>query len=780
MHTTLENQKNIRLQSPAEEGIDFNTLRAVIRHNWFWLLLIFISINSIAYLTIRYTKNLYESQSELKLDIKKNASELGIKNVVEDQNINVVSGEIEIIKSKLFLSHVIDSAKLDVSYYSIGRLLNDELYSSAPFIISHRVDKNSRFLNTPIYLDEKDTKSFTLTIGDQGEEVMAKYGKPVSLPGLELTIDRNDNFKKGTEIGYFFILNSHDVLLDYLSNRLEVEPINFSANTVRISFKDNNPTKAFSILNKIDTIYLQYSNEQKNLATKQKIDWVSNELAHIEKRMENFENYFEDFTLQNKTNNMDDDLKKTVAAINRIDSQRYEMTRRVKDINSLVDGLNQGDFFVSLSQREFLPLSLEKNLETLEQLYLDQEKLKLSYSEITFAFREKQKEIETLQSKALAQLTELKTESLKKLQELNQRKVQSENTFASLPDKSTEFSKNLRFYKLYEQFYLSLMQSKSEFEIAQAGSIPDFKILSPATMPGYPISPNKWMITGIGFVASLVVSLFFVGTLYLLNNKITNISELERIREVPVLGVVPSSRYSKDTGLHIIDHPKSMVSEAIRTLRTNLDFFNTNLNQKVIAISSTVSGEGKSFIAMNLGGVIALSKKKVILLDLDMRKPKTNLPTSVEDKSKGVSTILIRKNSWQECITKTQLETFDYIASGPHPPNPSELLLNGEFEGLLSELKKNYDYIILDTPPVGLVTDGIMAMKRADISIYIFRANYSKKDFMGNLQRIININKFSTITTLLNALPSTGENSYGYGYYEEPKRGNSIRSFFKG
>lgn len=287
------------------------------------------------------------------------------------------------------------------------------------------------------------------------------------------------------------------------------------------------------------------------------------------------------------------------------------------------------------------------------------------------------------------------------------------------------------------------------------------------------------MITGIGFVASVVLILFFIGTLYLLNNKITSVSELERIQEVPVLGMVPSSRYSKEMGLHIIEHPKSMLSEAIRTLRTNLDFFNANQNQKVIAISSTVSGEGKSFIAMNLGGVMALSKKKVILLDLDMRKPKVNLPVSVEDKSKGVSTILIRKNSWQECITKTQQETFDYIPSGPHPPNPSELLLNGAFESLLSELRQNYDYIILDTPPVGLVTDGIMAMKRADISIYIFRANYSKKDFINNLQRIIRINKFSTITTLLNALPSNGESSYGYGYYEEPRKRNPVRKFFK-
>jgi tyrosine-protein kinase Etk/Wzc len=182
---------------------------------------------------------------------------------------------------------------------------------------------------------------------------------------------------------------------------------------------------------------------------------------------------------------------------------------------------------------------------------------------------------------------------------------------------------------------------------------------------------------------------------------------------------------------------------------------------------------------MNLGAVMAVSSKKVILLDLDMRKPKVNLPTEVGDKSKGMSTILIKKNSWKECLTSTGVTDFDYIPSGPHPPNPSELLLNGEFSSLLEDLKKNYDYIIMDTPPVGLVTDGIMAMKRADISLYIFRADYSRKSFVYNLQRIININKFSNITTVLNALPSTGEQRYGYGYYEEPRNKNWLKKLIR-
>ena len=756
------------------EGLDFNKLNIIVRHNWYWLMMIFVSINLIAYLTIRYTKSIYESESVLKLDVSENATELGITNIVEDQNINLISGEIEIVRSELFLSRVLDSLHIDVSFFTLGRFLKDELYGTRPFFLRYVLKDPSAF-DVPIYYDEDGPDGFTIRLGDTGKEVNGKYGQKIVLESMDLVLDKNTKFQKGDEIGYYFIINSRARLLDYLLTNLAAEPLNYRSNTIRVSFKDYNPFKTRAIINKIDTLYLHYSNEQKNLANHQKIDWLTNELHQIEKKMEDYEDYFENFTLTNKTNDLDEDLKKTVTAINRIDSQHYDVSRRIAETNRLLEGISAGDFYITILQRQLLPPALQKNLEELQRILLEQDKLKLSYTESTLAYRSKQKDIETLRSKSVSQLTELKSELLRRIDELNTRKQRLEVEFAGMPDKSTQFSKNQRFYKLYEEFYLTLMQSKSEFEIAQAGSTPDFKILSPATLPATPISPKKFIIAGIGFVTSLVSVLFFIGFLYLINNKITNIYELEKASDVPVLGVVPSSLYSTDEGLHVVDHPKSMVSEAIRTLRTNLDFFAINSEKRVIAVSSTISGEGKSFVAMNLGGVIALSKKKVILLDLDMRKAKNN---ATDDNTKGISTILIRKNTWQECVVKTQLDNFDVIPSGPHPPNPSELLLNGEFTGILDELKNKYDFIILDTPPVGLVTDGIMAMRRADLSIYVFRANYSKKEFLQSFRRIVSINKFTNITMLLNALPITGDRTK-YGYYEEPSRSGILTSLFR-
>jgi tyrosine-protein kinase Etk/Wzc len=766
----VTDQRNFHTAPETVEGIDFNKLRNILRHNWVWIVLLMLLTNLGAYLVVRYTKDLYQSESEIKLDIKQDASELGFRDFLpERQQVNVIAGEIETIQSKLFLSRVIDSLNLHVSYFSIGQILNTELYTSAPFVVEYSI-QNSSYYNQPITIEPLPDNKYELRFGKQSPEVSGTFGEPLKLDGLTLMIRMKPGMQFFPENTYSFVINSRDVLLDYISKNLLVEPIKFEANTIRVSFKDNNPNKARDLVNGIDSLYLVFSHEQKNLANKQKIDWLSNELSTIEKKMEEYESYFENFTLVNKTSNLETDLKKTIDQINQIDSQRFEVSKRLAELNQVIDKLGGENFMLGVSQRTLFPTYLNNNLEKLQELYLEMDKMKLSYNETTFAFRQKQNEIEAIRNKAFEQLTELKSGLLKRQQELNLAKAKLENNFASMPDKNTQFTKKQRFYKLYEEFYLTLMQSKSQFEIAQAGSTPDFKILSTANLPLEPISPNRPMIFGIGIVAGFVLSIFFVGILYLVNNKVNSIYEVEKL-PIPLLGAIPALRSSiKNEGLYVVDQPKSMVSEAMRTLRTNLDFFNINSPKRVVAISSTVSGEGKSFIALNLGGVMALSKKKVVLIDLDMRKPKSVQYFNGTDSGKGVSTVLIRKNTWEECVVNSPLEGFDFLPSGPHPPNPSELLLNGEFTQLLNDLKKHYDYVILDTPPVGIVTDGIMAMKQADISLYIFRANYSKRSFIDTLNRIIRINKFENITTILNALPASSETAYGYGYYEDRKK----------
>lgn len=753
-------KKNI---SPAMDTIDFKKLRMIIRKNLILIVLIIAGTNLAAYLYLRYTKNVYEAESELKLEVKQDASEFGINNLQENQNVNIISGEIEQITSKLFYNRVLDSIDLWVSYHAVGQVLNNELYRVSPFRVEYSSTLHP-YLNMPIYFNFISPEEYRVKVGDQ--VINGKLGETLTLTGLDLKITKTFYYSLYHEDDYFFILHSRDNLLSYLDTYTSVEPLSYEANTIRISFRDYNRHKARDIVNKIDSMYLNYSNEQKNLTNKQKIGWINDELQQIEGKMEDYENYFENFTLQNKSNDLDTDLKKTINTLYAIDSQRFQLTRRLNAVNALVDQFATNNFSVSLGNRQYLPAYLDKQIDALLLLVQQMEKLGLSYNESTFAFKQKEKELEALRTSVFGQINDLKKEWTQSLVDLNQQKDKLEKQFASMPDKNTQFTKNQRFYKLYEEFYLSMMQAKAEFEIAKAGSIPDFKVLSPATMSSAPIYPRRAMIFGIGFSSGLILSILFIGLLYITDNRVTSLMEVEKNTDVPVLAVIPESRHTSKTPFHVLDNPKSIVSEAIRTLRTNLDFFAVTGNTKTISISSTIAGEGKSFLALNLGGVIAMSRKKVVLLDLDMRKPKLNIPFTIPDGQKGVSTALIRKYDIEDCIVPTGLENFDYIPAGPHPPNPSELLMNGDFTHVVNRLKELYEFVIIDTPPVGLVTDGIMAMKKTDVTIYVVRANYSKKDFLQNIERIKNLHKINNISVVFNALPSNNR-MYGYGYYED-------------
>ncbi len=770
-------EKFTTINNSQSEGIDADKLLAVIRKNKWWILLIFIVCNLLAYLTIRWTKDLFESQSEMKLEVKRDATELGIKTIVEDQNLNLIAGEIEQIKSKVFFDRVIDSLSIQISYFSIGNVLKDEMYKRSPYLVQFSNIEPS-LLDKSIYFDFIDSESFRIRLNDTGSFTEGSFGKPISLSGSVLIFSRTKFYEPNDANDYYFVVHSRGVLVNYLSTNIKVEPLNFNANTIRVSFQDNNSLKAYDIVNKVDSLYIAYSNEQKNLANRQKIEWLNNELSQVEKRMQNFESYFENFTLKNKSSDLGQDLKRTIIAINRADSQRFQLTKKMTLLNETIDGINSGKISISYQQRNFLPDYLNKKLEDLSRMQQERDRLGLAYNENTFAFRQKEKEMNSLRELVYGQLAELKKEWLKTLAELGQTKDRLEKEFATMPDKNTQFSKNQRFYKLYEEFYLSMMQSKAQFEIAQAGNTPDFKILSPATLPTVPISPKRYLILGIGIVAGIVLNFFFIGIIYLVNNKITSTQEVEKAVSVPVLGVIPVSNRKSISEFHVIDNPKSMVSESIRSLRTNLDFFTSGGSKKIITITSTISGEGKSFLAANLSGVLAMSKKKVVLIDLDMRKQKNNSYLLAADPAKGVSTVLIKKNTWQECIQTTSIEHLYFMPAGPHPPNPSELLLNGEFTALLEELKLDYDFVVIDTPPVGLVTDGIMAMKRSDLSIYVVRANYSKKEFLNNLNRLANIHRLTGLAVVLNALPSSGK-SYGYGYYEDSPKQKGWKNLFK-
>lgn len=764
-------------QKQEYQGIDIDKALSVFSKSIIWIILILLITNTTAYLIIRWTKPLYESSSELKLDVETNASELGIAGIRNNENLNLISGEIEILRSKLFFNKVLDNFDLGISYYTIGNVLDDEKYNASPFEVTYRL-KNNALFNRRIKVDIVDTHHYVIDFGISKLSNKYRFNEKVETDDIDFTLHKTGRFDINGEKSHFFIINSREALIGYLGRNLRVTPLNFNANTIKISFTDHNPSKARDLVNAIDSIYLDYTQEEKNAENRQKINWLNNELQEIESQLEGFEDYFENFTIKNKTSNLDAELENTIGYINVLDSQRYEVTNRVGQYKKLLESIKKDNFQnTPEAYSANIPKNISASIIKLRVLIDDYNDLKRSYTESTFVLTKKEMEIENLKADIRLNLEASIKRSQEKLDELNDRKKKLQRDFIELPGKSTEYNKNQRFFKLYEEFYMSLMQSKAQYQIAQAGTVTKFKILSAATASYAPISPDKLIIHGIGLVAGLILSFFFVGIRYLLNNHIATPQELEKLTDAPILGYIPEYQQRMDVSELMVDErPKSAISESLRSIRTNIEFLTTSGQSRVYSVTSTVSGEGKTFTAVNLGGIIAMSQKKVIILDLDMRKPRVHMSFGKENHSTGISTLLIKKSALEDCINSSRINNLDYINAGPTPPNPAELLLSSEFDNILERLKEIYDVIILDTPPVGLVTDGILAMKKADLAMYLVRANYSKQEFLKTLNRLHTVNQFKHIAVLLNALPNLRSNNYGYGYGYYDNKGTRIKS----
>ncbi|MEO1256566.1 MAG: polysaccharide biosynthesis tyrosine autokinase, partial [Bacteroidota bacterium] len=365
---------------------------------------------------------------------------------------------------------------------------------------------------------------------------------------------------------------------------------------------------------------------------------------------------------------------------------------------------------------------------------LQQEReLKLaSYNETSYIIEQLDLKLDKSKDMLTDLLDSYNETQIEQLGQIDRRRSLLEGSLSRMPSMGTEYGKNRRLYGIQEEFMLSLQTSKMELEITRAGTVTKNVILSPASLPTAPIKPQKALILGAGFMIGIILGIVFLLIRYLAHNKVAGVRELEKLADVPILGAVPQYKQEalSQTSLVVKKDSKSSLSEALRTIRTNMDFIHPSTDSKIISVTSTISGEGKTFVAANLGAIMAMTGQRVCVVDIDMRKPKVHLAFGESSSSSGVSTILSGKSDIKSSVYHTKIENLFFIGAGPTPPNPSELLLQPSFNNMLDELKASFDVVILDTPPVGLVTDGRLVMKFCDIQLYIVRADYSKRNFI--------------------------------------------------
>jgi capsular exopolysaccharide synthesis family protein len=321
-----------------------------------------------------------------------------------------------------------------------------------------------------------------------------------------------------------------------------------------------------------------------------------------------------------------------------------------------------------------------------------------------------------------------------------------------LPETERQLFGIERKFKLNDNTYTFLLEKRAEAQIAKASNLPDNEIVETAKMkPAGPIAPNKRMNLIMSVLAGLFFPFCFFWAKKLLNETVSDEKELKNISKLPSIGNVfhNSDQYQK---MVLADEPQSEISESLRTVRTNLDYFLKGKRQQVILFASATAGEGKSFVALNIAHSLALLERKTILVDFDFRKPKLHEYLDMDNTS-GATAFLINKAQINDIIVSTGIKNLDFIAAGPTPPNPVELIGSEKTEQLINHLKSKYDYIIIDTPPCGMVSEALLLMKYSDLKIFVIRLNHTPKKQLSTLLSEMEEKNINNMCLLLNDSP---------------------------
>ncbi|MFK7901077.1 MAG: GumC family protein [Cyclobacteriaceae bacterium] len=793
---TSENTNTFDSDEILLDSVEFIRIFYILKKSKWLILLIFISSTIGGYLFLRYTKPVFQSISLLKLDVTKNSDIFGLGSKQgEDENI---FGEIELIRSELVQNELINRlTDIRVSYQKQGKVISEEKFRNSPFKVTYPTKKANSLEDKEIHV-LFNNNNFDLWFEKGNTKTSGTFNTPITFIGSKFTLSKTSSFTPSNDIGseYTFIIHSDRALKKYLTQGLSVRPVNISANTIEVSFTDENKYKAAAIVNTIDSVYLEKTIEKKQLDKHSAIEFITQQLVKTRSLLDIAEQNIEDFTKENGIADISSQQNSIAGTLDQLLQKKIELSTREKTLekfNTSTD-FNDPSKIIALSlitDENPILTSLINEFENKQKSF---KKLQTSHKKNTSAYQQSKNDLTNIREKIISRLIAYKNLIEKESDENKQEIYTVKKKLEQFPSLKAAFNKLERNYELYERFYLSLEEKKVEFGIAKAGIIPKFTILSPANIPYGSIYPKKQKIYAISLGIALVLSILLLFFKYLAYNTIISLRELEKLTKLPIIGTVPEFKMvTPHSSLVVHQSPKSSLSESLRSIRTNLDYFESAENSKVVCFTSTISGEGKTFISTNLGGILAMSENKVVILDLDMRKPKVHKAFAVEN-GVGMSDILIGKANYTECIHQSEIENLHFITSGAIPPNPSELIMRKEMDQLMADLSKTYQFIFIDSPPAGLVTDAHILMKKCAVSIYVIKAGYSSRNVVKGINRMVNQNKFHNFTVVLNAAKQiesykTGYGGYGYGYggngygyYEEtdpkPRIFQRIKRFF--
>jgi tyrosine-protein kinase Etk/Wzc len=768
------------------KNFDFQVVKAVLRRNWWIPILCILSCLTVAFFYLRYTKPVYESSMVIQLANNDKAKEL-----LDIENINFdassFNSNIELLRSEMLFEKALSKLNLGVSFIQEGKFLTEEKYNSISINVQPFELKDSSLINIPIYI-KSEGNNVKLNYLYQGENFKLKgqFNKHIICKHFDIVIKviNRDGINKMLEKDrFFFIFNSIESLSSRLLSNLTVNPLDPNAQTIEIRFIAYNPFFCKDLVNSLATTFFNYDLEIKKKGAENILSFIDNQLDSLSVELKASKDSLVSF--QRKSNLLDPEGMGLNLTNNsaKLQDQLFIIEEELSGLNIVNSKLNANPSRLEIYRilPEMLGKSYESSLsnqiESLHELLEKKEYL-------LFSVTEDNPEIKSLSLKIISRAAGIrKSVSIVQSRLVNNAKViqskldRIETDLMKMPEKKMEFERLKNIQELNDKYFSLLTDKKVMYAISNAGFSSINRILSRASVITSPLKPNRKRLysafAGFGVLLGFIV-LFLR---YVRFNEVNYIEDLKKIlpANLSYLGSIPQLKSSMDfSELLVYNNPKSMISEAMRNIRTNMDFVSPGY--KTIAISSSVSGEGKTFVSLNLAAIIAMTGKKTILVDLDLRKPKIHLALETENKL-GISNALINQNTWQECVQKSYVDNLDFLTAGPSPPNPSELILSKKMEEIIEGLKNEYDVIVFDNPPVGLVSDGVKLLSEADVPIYVFKSQFSKRSFAERVEELVEVQKIKKISIILNGVVSSRKAyGYNYEYYSDEEKPKTLLS----
>lgn len=773
----------------AETGFDFKEFLIKISSYWKWFVLSLIITLTIAYQVNIRKEKIY--QMETVISVKEETNPLFTSNTSLVFNWGGTSDQVQTIATTLqSRSHnelVVDKLQYYISYLVQAKYSLVDAYGAVPFFVT--IDKSRpqlagnlikiKFLSEDEYefrIPFESNSSSLITYSDNsysntsveiGDFVQRyKVGQTVSLPFLnwKLQINEKPGLYKGNE--YFVQFNNFDSTVAGYRG-INVISDEKGGSIITLGLIGTNKTKMVDYLNSTVKMLIKRQLDSKNQFATNTIRFIDSTLVTMESQLKATTNELKTFRKGKNIYDIEADGAKFSDKILEFDVQKDAILRKITYYNTLKSYLRSSVDYSKLPAPSVAGIDDANIVVNVSKLI----SLSTQRSEMAYAvksekiFKDFDNQMDAIKMVLLENIGSAKASLQYDLVLVESKINEAESTIKQLPDDQQELIKIKRKYDLSDNIYNDFLKKRSEADIVKAANLSDIHFIDPAKdIGGGPIGQKTSINYILAVFFGLLLPLLIMVIIFFINNSIQNTDDIAKLTKIPLICVIGLSRESTD--LAVFSKPKSALSESFRAIRSSLQYlYKIQLVEgaKTLMITSSVGCEGKTFCSLNIATVFALSEKKTVIIGLDLRKPKLfdefNLTNDV-----GVVNYLIKQKTIDEIINHTHIPFLDVILSGPIPPNPSELIMSYAMKELIQELRSKYDYIILDTPPVGLVSDALEIAQYSDVTLYIVRQNFTKKEMITLLNNRVKRGELNNTSIILNGFQNKAKYGGGYGY----------------